>query len=117
MAQTLSRKSVVIGLAARAMLLSALLIAAWAILTQFKVTTDIGIFLPPTTTSSAKILIKQLGKGATSKLLFVSIAGADELELREANKALATRLRDSDLFVRVLNGENDLNEADRDLIF
>ena len=117
MAPTLDRKSLAIGLAARIILAAAFLVAVWTISTQFKITTDLGIFLPPTTTSSAKILIKQLGKGATSKLLFVSISGADELELREVNKALAARLRSSELFARVLNGENDLNEADRDLIF
>ena len=110
-------KSLVVGLGARIVLFSALVIALWTILTQFKVTTDLGVFLPATKTSTEKILIKQLGTGATSKLLFVSISGANELELREVNKSLAEKLRNSDLFARVLNGEHDLNKSDRDLIF
>ena len=110
-------RSFVIGLGARIFLFSALAIALWAILTQFRVTTDLGVFLPATKTATEKILIKQLGTGATSKLLFVSISGGPELELREINKSLAEKLRNSDLFARVLNGEHDLNKTDRDLIF
>jgi predicted exporter len=109
--------SVLIGLAARIVLFAVLATAFWAILTRFNVATDLGVFLPATTSSAEKILIKQLGKGATSKLLFVALSGADELELREKNKLLAANLRGSELFSRVLNGEHDLNEADRDLIF
>ena len=105
------------GVAGRIALTVVLVASLWAIATQFKVVTDLGVFLPATTTSAEKILIKQLGKGATSKLLFVSIEGEDELAIREINKALAAKLRESDNFARVLNGEHNLNEADRDLIF
>lgn len=110
-------KSFIVGLVARVILVSALFIAVWALFTQFKVTTDLGVFLPETKTATEEILVKQLGTGATSKLLFVSISGASELQLREVNKSLAQILRNSVLFARVLNGEHDLNEADRDLIF
>ena len=109
--------SVLIGLAARIVLFAVLATAFWAILTRFNVATDLGVFLPATTSSAEKILIKQLGKGATSKLLFVALSGAGELELREKNKLLSAKLKGSELFARVLNGEHDLNEADRDLIF
>ena len=105
------------GLSARVVLFVVLTTALWLILTRFNVTTDLGVFLPEIKSSSEKILIKQLGKGATSRLLFVALSGADELELREANKNLAANLRGSELFSRVLNGEHNLNEADRDLIF
>ena len=85
--------SVLIGLAARIVLFAVLATAFWAILTRFNVATDLGVFLPATTSSAEKILIKQLGKGATSKLLFVALSGAGELELREKNKLLAAKLK------------------------
>ena len=105
------------GIAARFLLAVVLVASLWALATQFRVVTDLGVFLPATTTPAQKILIKQLGKGATSRLLFVSIAGDDELAIRELNKLLAANLRGSENFARVLNGEHDLNDADRDLIF
>ena len=49
--------------------------------------------------------------------MFVSIAGDDEVAVREINKTLAATLREPEHFARVLNGEHDLNDADRDLIF
>ena len=110
-------RSLLIGLSARVLLAAVLAASLWAIATQFRVVTDLGVFLPAVTTSAEKILITQLGKGATSKLLFVAIAGADEQSLRQVNTALAARLRESEKFARVLNGEHDLNDADRDLIF
>lgn len=110
-------RALLAGLGGRILLVSVLVASLWAIATQFKVVTDLGVFLPATTTSAQKILIKQLGKGATSKLLFVAIAGEDEQAIRELNKELATRLRESGNFARVLNGEHDLKDADRDLIF
>ena len=110
-------RSLLAGLTGRLLLGAVLVASLWAIATQFKVVTDLGVFMPATTTSAQKILIKQLGKGATSRLLFVAISGEDEVALREFNKELAARLRESENFARVLNGEHDLNEADRDLIF
>ena len=99
------------------MLFSALLVAAWVITTQFKMSSDLGVFFPASRTPTEKVLIKLLGKGATSKLLFVSISGGEEQQLREKNKALAARLRGSIYYARVLNGEHSINETDRDLIF
>ncbi len=113
----LNSKSFVVGLSARTILVCALLVAVWVIITQFKTTTDLGVFFPASKTPTEKVLIKLLGKGATSKLLFVSISGADEQLLREKNKALAAQLRSSSHYARVLNGEHSINETDRDLIF
>ena len=63
-------RSLMSGLAARLLLAAVLVASLWALATQFRVVTDLGVFLPATTTSAQKILIKQLGKGATSRLLF-----------------------------------------------
>lgn len=117
MSDTTNPKSFMVGLGARIILMGALLAAVWVISTQFKMTTDMGVFFPSTKTATEKVLVKLIGKGATSKLLFVSISGGDEQALRGVNKALAARLRGSNNFARVLNGEHNINETDRDLIF
>lgn len=111
------RRAFAVGLAARILLLGVLLASVWLIATRFAISTDLAVFLPESKTSNEKILLKQLGKGATSRLLFLSITGASELELRDVNKVFAAKLRSSPFFARVLNGEHEIKEADKDLIF
>ena len=95
-----------------------LLVAAslWVVIDRFKVTTELKLFLPPGNSAIERLLLSQLERGATTKLMFASIEGADPKILSRANKAVSAKLRQSDLVKRVFNGEEGLSDQEQALI-
>lgn len=97
-------------------LLILILVSLWVVGTRLRVSADLGVFMPEATAPIEKLLLTQLEKGPTSRLVFVGLSGKDSQTLAETNKALAASLRRSGLFVSVNNGEGKLSQADRDLV-
>lgn len=87
------------------------------LLARFDLMTDLGVFMPPTPTAQEKLLISQLGKGPTSRLLFVGLQGVDVDQLAALNQRLAARLRKSNQFRNIYNGDQEIGEAEKQLLF
>jgi predicted exporter len=98
-----------------ALWLAAVAACAW-IAARATYTADLTAFLPRSATPSQALLIAQLRDGIAARLVLVGIEGADERTLAATSRALAERLRKSDRFAYVANGESALSKRDRDLL-
>lgn len=94
------------------LLTSALLVLVF----RFHVSTDLDVFMPKAKTAAEELLLSQLDQGATSSLIFASLSEAESEQLAELNRSLAEKIRASELFVRVYNGEGGISPEDRDFI-
>ncbi|MFC1719624.1 MMPL family transporter [Pseudomonadota bacterium] len=83
--------------------------------TQF--TTDLSAFLPKSPTPQQELLLEQIRDGLASRLILVSIGGADASSRAELSRQMAARLRADAEFVSVNNGEPVNTEADRAYLF
>ncbi|MDH3691115.1 MAG: hypothetical protein OEU36_16850, partial [Gammaproteobacteria bacterium] len=84
--------------------------SAWVVVIRFHVTADLSVFMPAASSPIEKLLLTQLEKGPTSRLVFVALSGGEPQRMAEINKALANILRSSALFVNVNNGEGKLSD-------
>jgi len=84
--------------------------------TRFTVTTDLTVFTPPGETAKDRLLLNQLDQGATASLVFAAMAGAPAEQLRDANRALAGKLKSGGHFAAVQNGLPDFGDADLELL-
>src|SRR5688572_803786 len=89
-------------------------IAAWLLLLaacggwlaqRLVLTTDMSAFLPPAASQAQEVLIGQMRSGIASRLLLVSLEGAERGSLAKASGALAERLLASGRFDSVANGD------------
>ena len=89
-----------------ALWLSVLAVAVAQILrTNF--TADLTAFLPASPDAQQRVLIEQLESGVPARTLLLAIEGGNALQRADASRALARRLRASDLFEQVSNGETE----------
>lgn len=65
---------------------------------------DLRKFMPEPQTPEQKLLIDELGEGPGSRLLLLSISGADAATLARQSQALRARLAGNDAFELVANG-------------
>jgi len=84
------------------------LISSWVIWSQLVLTVDLAFFLPGPSTEQEQVLMDRLGQGPGSQLLFITIHGSGETELRSRSSRLKTALADSGLFSSVLNGQEEI---------
>lgn len=90
-----------------------MVLAAWYILSQARLTVDLSYFLPPPESIAEQILVERLGQGPGSKLMFIVLpAGADA---SPALPALRDALRSSEHFTGLMNdfasGEAQIPDA------
>jgi predicted exporter len=98
-----------------ALWLALLLASAWQI-ARTPVSADITAFLPPSVSRTQQLLIDQLRDGVASRLLLIGVEGDDADKLAVISRDLARRLRATQLFSYVNNGEAALSGAERDLL-
>ena len=100
----------------------AALAACAAIALRADYTADFSAFLPQAPTPEQRVLVDQLKDGAVSRMILVAIEsanpeGADAAGRAALSKSLAGRLRASEHFVAVTNGEAVNSEADQAYVF
>jgi predicted exporter len=91
-------------------------LCGWLILAHTPVKTDLTLFIPKTDTQ-AELLLEQLRSGPAARLIMLGLEGGTEQERAQTSRRLAEQLRTTGLFVRVANGENLLNESERQWLF
>jgi len=93
---------------AAALLWLALLLAVAVVATQLRVSTDMSAFLPRGGGADEQLLLTQLQRGSSARILLLAIAAKSESQAAHLSSALAAELRKSSHFERVLNGELQL---------
>ncbi|BCT92127.1 membrane protein [Lysobacter helvus] len=88
--------------------LALLAVAGWWIAGQLELSGDLRRFMPSARTPAQKLLIDELGEGPGSRLLLVSLSGADAETLAAQSRALHARLARDPKFALVANGEGGL---------
>lgn len=83
----------------------ALVAAAGVLIARTSFTADLSAFLPSNPDPQQRVLIEQLGSGVPARTLLIGIDGGDAAARADASRALAARMRASDLFQHVNNGE------------
>ena len=81
-----------------------LALAGWAISQRLQLSGDLRKFMPAAETPAQKLLIDELGEGPGSRLLLMSIAGADAPVLAAQSQALREALAARPEFSLVANG-------------
>lgn len=92
------------------------LLGAGYVGTRVHVTTDMAAFLPQGDNLPARLLLHELRSGVGGRLVLVGIEGAPPAALAQINRALAERLRASQRFSFVNNGDG-LTESERARLF
>lgn len=95
--------------------LLAMLAGVWVI-QNTRITADMSFFLPSRPTAEQQVLVDQLKNGSVSRLLMLSVEGADAGLRAEASRQMARQLQDSGLFVTVQNGATESLSAERDFL-
>lgn len=92
--------------------------AATLVAQRMVVTSDMSMFLPHARGLTERLLVEELHRGATGKLILIGLEGAPAAVLADTSRALAARLRASGHFATVANGEaTGLSEELRRLLF
>ncbi|MGH8028163.1 MAG: MMPL family transporter [Pseudoxanthomonas sp.] len=84
--------------------LAVLALAGWAITQRLQLSGDLRKFMPAAETPAQKLLIDELGEGPGSRLLLMSISGADAQTLAAQSQALRSALAARSEFALVANG-------------
>lgn len=97
--------------------LAALAIGSVFALRETHVRNDMTSFMPRAATPTQRLLLNELRVGPVARLTIITIAGATQERLAAQSKRVAARLRSSGLFARVANGEQLLDDAERERLF
>lgn len=87
--------------------LSLLIVAAYVIGNHLQVSGDLRKFMPSAETPAQKLLLDELGEGPGSRLLLMSLSGADAETLAAQSKTIVQTLVADDRFSLVANGGED----------
>lgn len=87
--------------------LAILAIAGYAISQRLQVSGDLRKFMPSAQTPAQKLLLEELGEGPGSRLLLMSLGGADAETLAAQSQAIAATLAADARFSLVANGGED----------
>jgi predicted exporter len=88
----------------------------WALL-QTTVHSDMTSFMPRAATPEQRLLMNELRAGPVVRLTLITLGGAPRETLAELSKQIAARLRAGGSFVRVANGEQLFDDAERERLF
>ena len=91
--------------------LALLAVAGWAISQRLQLSGDLRKFMPAAETPAQKLLIDELGEGPGSRLLLMSIEGADPQVLAQQSQQLRALLSARSEFALVANGSDASLEA------
>lgn len=95
----------------------AFVLACGVIISRSQFTNDLSAFLPRSPTPEQQLLLDQIRDGLASRLILVSVEGADASTRATLSKKLAQNLRLNPAFVNVNNGEPVSAERDQAYLF
>ena len=93
------------------------ILACGVIISRSQFTADLSAFLPRSPTPEQQLLLEQISDGLASRLILVSIEGADAPTRARISKQIASQLRLDPAFISVNNGEPVTAEQDRAYLF
>ena len=96
--------------------LTFLALCAWVAF-RAPISSDLTHFLPTRAGLAERILVDQLRQGTASRLILMTLEGADEAELAAASNRLAGALGQSPLFAYIHNGSQVLSAGERGFLF
>ena len=77
---------------------------------------DLRLFLPAPATAAQRLLLDAIGEGPASRLLVITLEGAEPETLAEVSRTLAETLRDDEHFRFVTNGDVALDTLPAELL-
>lgn len=80
------------------------------VLTKFKISTDLSLFLPEPVTKFERLVHYQINNNASSNIIFLSFSGLPTEKLAEFNRQITQKLRGSKRFSRITNNAKNLSE-------
>ena len=101
---------------ALAIWLGALLVCV-LVIAQTRFVADLSAFMPRFPNERQKMLVEQLRDGVVARLIMIGIEGGDAAERARLSRELATRLRATQIFTGVQNGEDAMQDRDRAYFF
>lgn len=93
------------------------LFCASVVVARTQLRTDMGSFLPRSSSQAQQVLIGQATNGAASRVVLLAIEGAPPATLAALSKTLALRLRQDKAFSDVSNGDQASIAALRDFVW
>jgi predicted exporter len=96
---------------------SAILLLCILIISQTRFLADLTAFMPKTPNERQQLLVDQLRDGVIARLIMIGIEGGDSSERARLSRELATRLRNTQLFVGVQNGDASTLNSDREYLY
>ena len=96
---------------------AAVLAASGWIVLRTPVKTDLTGFLPAAATPAQQLLLNQLQEGVASRVILIAIEGGEPKALAQMSRKLAEKLNASGLFAHVNNGDAQVLEEVREVLF
>ncbi|MFC4310592.1 MMPL family transporter [Steroidobacter flavus] len=88
----------------------------WFVQRQLQVSTDLRLFLPSPTTPEQQLLLEEIGEGPASRVMVISLEGAEPEQLADASRTLVENLQSSPYFRIVTNGDISLDSVPDELL-
>lgn len=88
----------------------------WFVERQLQVGTDLRLFLPSPTTPEQRLLLEEIGEGPASRVMVISLEGAEPEQLADASRTLLEDLQSSPHFRIVTNGDISLDSVPDELL-
>jgi predicted exporter len=88
----------------------------WFVQRQLQISTDLRLFLPSPTTAEQKLLLEEIGEGPASRVMVISLEGAEPEQLADASRTLVENLQSSPQFRLITNGDMSLDSVPDDLL-
>lgn len=95
----------------------ALLLASALVIAKTRFVSDLSAFTPKTPNARQQLLVDQFRDGIIGRLIMIGIEGGDAAERAKLSRELADRLRRTDMFVGVQNGDPATEQRDRAYFF
>ncbi len=95
----------------------AMLLFCLLVIMQTRFVADMSAFMPKTPNERQQLLVDQLRDGIIARLIMIGIEGGEAAERAQLSRELANKLRDTQLFVGVQNGDAATQERDRAYLF
>ncbi|HEY5755025.1 MAG TPA: MMPL family transporter, partial [Steroidobacter sp.] len=88
----------------------------WFVQRQLQIGTDLRLFLPSPATPEQKLLLEEIGEGPASRVMVISLEGAEPEQLADASRTLVENLQSSPQFRLITNGDMSLDSVPDDLL-
>jgi predicted exporter len=94
-----------------------MLLLCLLVIVQTRFVADMSAFLPKTPNERQQLLVDQLRDGVIARLIMIGIEGGEPAERAKLSREFVVKLRNTQLFVGVQNGDAATQERDRAYFF